>query len=239
MLSARVLGSALLQPAARGAAALSPHAGPAAAPPPRRCPLEAGCTVPNSTVTFPYQGCQLIDLSEFLAVSVNTGELKVEGNDVPITAGACSGAQRPPRCRCNREQPPAPSPPVPLQLGCWRGLPAPAPAAASRLLCAACAAAAAGSPLFFSVPKLSGYDVEVGRNFGGKFNYTCANSVTAGSCVLLGTAEVRWKSPWRCRWRRPCLRASLLPHRLASTAAAARVPPCRRPAPRPCLPKTS
>lgn len=46
-----------------------------------------------------------------------------------------------------------------------------------------------GSPLFFSVPKLSGYDVEIGRNFGGKFNYSCPASEVEGACVLFGGAE--------------------------------------------------
>lgn len=51
---------------------------------------------------------------------------------------------------------------------------------------------APGSPLYFSVPKLSGYDVEIGRNFGGKFNYSCAGSVFNTSCVLIGSsARVR------------------------------------------------
>lgn len=52
--------------------------------------------------------------------------------------------------------------------------------------------AAAGSPLFFKVPKLTGYDVEIGRNFGGKFNYTCPRTFFNASCVLTGTAQARW-----------------------------------------------
>jgi hypothetical protein len=39
------------------------------------------------------------------------------------------------------------------------------------------------------VPKLSGYDVEIGRNFGGKFNYTCPGTLWDGGCVLTGDAQ--------------------------------------------------
>lgn len=52
-----------------------------------------------------------------------------------------------------------------------------------------------GSPLFFSVPKLAGYDVEIGRNFGGRFNYSCPGSAVEGSCVLLVSAQVRTHVP--------------------------------------------
>jgi len=39
-------------------------------------------------VFFPYQGCQLIDLSGFLNISVNTGQIKQSGPDVPFVSGA-------------------------------------------------------------------------------------------------------------------------------------------------------
>ncbi|KAI7845368.1 hypothetical protein COHA_001075 [Chlorella ohadii] len=99
------------------------------------CPLEEGCGVPGASsanISFPYQGCQLLDLNAFLRTSVNTGEIKVSGPNVPFTTG---------------------------------------------------------TPLFFSVPKLTGYDVEVGRNMGGKFNYTCTATIFPGSCVIIGTAQ--------------------------------------------------
>jgi hypothetical protein len=99
------------------------------------CPLQEGCSVPGASsanITFPYQGCQLLDLNAFLRTSVNTGEIKAEGPDVPFTIG---------------------------------------------------------TPLFFSVPKLTGYDVEVGRNMGGKFNYTCTATIFQGSCVMIGSAQ--------------------------------------------------
>ncbi|KAI3430778.1 hypothetical protein D9Q98_009190 [Chlorella vulgaris] len=96
------------------------------------CPLLEGCPAGPSGQVFPHQGCQLMDLTDFLRGSVNTGQLKSEGTDVPFTAG---------------------------------------------------------SPLFFSVPKLAGYDVEIGRNFGGRFNYSCPGSAVEGSCVLLVSAQ--------------------------------------------------
>ena len=60
-------------------------------PPARRCPLEEGCGVPGASsanISFPYQGCQLLDLNAFLRTSVNTGEIKVSGANVPFTTGA-------------------------------------------------------------------------------------------------------------------------------------------------------
>lgn len=95
------------------------------------CPEVAGCFL--GSVYFPYRGCQLIDLSGFLNTSVNTGQIKQEGPNVPFISG---------------------------------------------------------SPLFFSVPKLTGYDVEVGRNFGGRFNYSCPGSNANDSCVIEGSAQV-------------------------------------------------
>ncbi|PSC71778.1 serine threonine-kinase [Micractinium conductrix] len=94
------------------------------------CPEAQGCNL--GSVSFPYRGCQLLDLSGYLNASVNTGAIKQDGPGVPFTAG---------------------------------------------------------SPLFFSVPKLSGYDVDIGRNFGGKFNYTCAGSMVEKSCVIAGSAQ--------------------------------------------------
>lgn len=54
------------------------------------CPLEGGCGVGASQDAFPFQGCQLIDLSVFLKQSVNTGSIKQAGPDVPFTSGACA-----------------------------------------------------------------------------------------------------------------------------------------------------
>ena len=42
----------------------------------------------SANISFPYQGCQLLDLNAFLRTSVNTGEIKVSGANVPFTTGA-------------------------------------------------------------------------------------------------------------------------------------------------------
>ena len=84
-------------------------------PPACRCPEPEGCQVPGNSsdnITFPYQGCQLLDLSVFLRTSVNTGEIKVSGPNVSFTTGphrrrrrrctpcqACALARR---ARCSR-----------------------------------------------------------------------------------------------------------------------------------------
>ncbi|KAL4436406.1 hypothetical protein ABPG77_009968 [Micractinium sp. CCAP 211/92] len=94
------------------------------------CPALEGCFLGDEA--FPYRGCQLIDLTGFLNTSINTGQLKEAGPNVPFVAG---------------------------------------------------------SPLFFSVPKLSGYDVEVGRNFGGRFSYSCPQSLANNTCLIVGDAE--------------------------------------------------
>ena len=52
------------------------------------CPQQGGCPVVGRNLTFPWHGCQLIDLSGFLAGSVNTGQIKQQGRGVPFTSGA-------------------------------------------------------------------------------------------------------------------------------------------------------
>lgn len=66
---------------------------PAGRPPcSRRCPLQEGCAVPGAANTsFPYEGCQLLDLAAFLRSSVNTGEIKVSGPGVAFTTGQPGG----------------------------------------------------------------------------------------------------------------------------------------------------
>lgn len=73
----------------------------------RRCPLPGGCTRTGGNGSFPYQGCQLIDLSAFLTQSVNTGQIKRTGADVPFTAGAPLPMLRAHACLL---PPPAPAP---------------------------------------------------------------------------------------------------------------------------------
>lgn len=64
-------------------AALTPP--PLLHPPARRCPEAQGCNL--GSVSFPYRGCQLLDLSGYLNASVNTGAIKQDGPGVPFTAG--------------------------------------------------------------------------------------------------------------------------------------------------------
>lgn len=58
----------------------------AASRPKCRCPELEGCFLGNEA--FPYRGCQLIDLTGFLNTSINTGQLKQAGPDVPFLSGA-------------------------------------------------------------------------------------------------------------------------------------------------------
>lgn len=51
-----------------------------------RCPALEGCFLGDEA--FPYRGCQLIDLTGFLNTSINTGQLKEAGPNVPFVAGA-------------------------------------------------------------------------------------------------------------------------------------------------------
>ena len=47
----------------------------------------------------------------------------------------------------------------------------------------------AGAPWVFEVPELTGFQVAVGHNFGGHYNYPCATSKVANACVVVGSAQ--------------------------------------------------
>jgi hypothetical protein len=48
----------------------------------------------------------------------------------------------------------------------------------------------AGAPLNFSVPIVEGYQVDLGVDFGGKFDIPCTPTLVEGICMREGTAEV-------------------------------------------------
>lgn len=48
----------------------------------------------------------------------------------------------------------------------------------------------AGGATDISVPAVDGFDLIVGADFGGDFDYECPQSVLQGSCMIEGTLEV-------------------------------------------------
>ena len=86
----------LLRPQPAHCPACPPCACPASAPPhprPRRCKSPSGCVAPSSNGTFPAHGCQLLDLSAFLAANLSTRVIRESGADVPFVAGGCWGVR--------------------------------------------------------------------------------------------------------------------------------------------------
>jgi len=96
------------------------------------CASESGCTLPESEIRYPHQGCQLLKIASFSPYVQGFSPLKQGPSDFPFFAGA---------------------------------------------------------PFNMTLPQIPGYVLNPGTDFGGFYDFSCAASSMAESCMVLGPAE--------------------------------------------------